>query len=451
MASRVHHRSRLRWLISFAIAVAGSIAASNSFLGQAQQQITALDRGLAELMLSHVHETLKQNYYDTAFHGINIDERFKNYVQQIKSAKSIQAAYRLIEAYLSGLDDSHTIFIPPPNSNRVTYGFRLKIIGDQCFITDLRPGTDAAQKLRPGDQVVTLDGYTLNRQDLWQLEYYLYRLPPRLTSDFTLRDRSGSVRQEKVTADIQERHAFKDLDFGLGLGRLEMEGWQHMMRSKSVEQGDVFFWKFASFEEGEGSISHMLAQARKHKALVLDLRGNGGGLESNLVFLLSNFFDHDVTIGRKIMRKERKELEAKSGGHGVFAGQLIVLVDSRSASAAELFARIVQLEHRGSVVGDRSAGSVMSARFFPLKVGTNLVTPYGVEITVADLVMSDGKSLEKLGVTPDINLLPSAADLAAERDPVLARAAELAGAKMDAAAAGRMFPYEWPPTNLTSP
>jgi C-terminal processing protease CtpA/Prc len=438
------------WLVSFAITLASTIAASNSFLGQAEQQITALDRGLAELMLSDVYKTLKQNYYDASFHGINIEERYKNYVEQLKNAKSNQAAYRVIEAYLSGLDDSHTIFIPPPNSNRVIYGFRLKIIGDQCFITDLRPDTDAAQKLRHGDQVVTLDGYTLNRQDLWQLEYYLYRLPPRLTSDFTLRDVYGSVRQETVTANLQEKHAFKDLDFGLGLGRLEMEERRQMLRSRSAEQDDVFFWKFASFEEGEGSISHMLAQARMHKALVLDLRGNSGGLESNLVFLLGNFFGHDVRIGRKIMRKEQRDFVAKSAGHGVFAGQLIVLVDSRSASAAELFARIVQLEHRGSVVGDRSAGRVMAAQFFPLKVGTNVVTPYGVEITVADLVMSDGKSLEKLGVTPDINLLPSAADLAAGRDPVLARAAELAGAKMDAAEAGKMFPYEWPPMHLTS-
>ena len=130
---------------------------------------------------------LKHNYFDPSFHGIDIDERYKKYIEQLKNAKSIPDAYRVIEAYLAGLNDSHTIFIPPPNSNHVAYGFRLKMIGDQCFITDVRPASDAAKKLRPGDQVLSLDGYTLNRNDLWQLEYYLYRLPPRLTTAFTVR------------------------------------------------------------------------------------------------------------------------------------------------------------------------------------------------------------------------------------------------------------------------
>jgi C-terminal processing protease CtpA/Prc len=142
-------------------------------------------------------------------------------------------------------------------------------------------------------------------------------------------------------------------------------------------------------------------------------------------------------------RKDMKPQMAKSRGDKVFKGQLVVLVDSRSASAAELFARIVQLERRGTVLGDRSSGAVMEAKLFPHQSGLDVVAFWGVSITDADLIMTDGKSLEKSGVSADETILPTAADLAAKRDPVLARAAELVGVKLDAEKAGSLFPIEW--------
>ena len=429
--------------------MAGSLAAASlGGFSQSQPQITSSERNYAQGMLSQVHETLKKNYYDPYFHGLDIDQRYKTYAEQLRSAKTTGAAYRLIEAYLAGLDDSHTGFIPPPNSKLVTYGFRFKMIGDQCFITDVRPGTDAAQKLNQGDQVLGLDGYTVDRVDLWQLEYFLRRLPPRLTTDFSLRGATGEMRRESVTADFQEgriRTGFSTSDT-----RLIAEKLQHISRSRSSEAGNVLIWKFPSFNGDEDTIFRLVGQARKHEALILDLRENPGGLESTLQFMLGHFFDHEVTIGRQIMRKEQKALVAKSRGHDAFSGKLIVLIDSRSSSAAELFARVVQIEHRGTVIGDRSSGSVMTAQYFPLKEGVGLVIPFGAEITVASLLMADGKSLEKSGVTPDITILPTAADLGGTRDPVLARAIEMAGGKLDAAAAGKMFPYEWPPVDITS-
>jgi carboxyl-terminal processing protease len=203
-------------------------------------------------------------------------------------------------------------------------------------------------------------------------------------------------------------------------------------------EGDVFNWKMPEFDLSEKGVDQMMKKVGKHKALILDLRGNGGGYEETLQYLLGYFFDRDVKIGDRKGRKESKPIFAKTRGAKAYKGQLLVLVDSRSASAAELFARIVQLEKRGTVLGDHTAGAVTEARHFPheyvRKKGflvSALAVTYAVSVTVNDLIMADGKSLERVGVTPDEIILPSPQDLAEENDPVLVRAAELAGSPLN--------------------
>jgi C-terminal processing protease CtpA/Prc len=160
--------------------------------------------------------------------------------------------------------------------------------------------------------------------------------------------------------------------------------------------------------------------------------------------LVGGVMDHDVKIGDLVARDNPKPVEAKSKGKGAFAGKLIVLIDSQSGSAAELFARVVQLEKRGTVIGDQSAGGVMLAEEHGYSAGTDTVLSFGASITSADILMGDGKSLEGKGVIPDEIILPSPADLASGRDPVLVHAAEIAGVKLDPEKAGSIIPFEWP-------
>jgi C-terminal processing protease CtpA/Prc len=159
--------------------------------------------------------------------------------------------------------------------------------------------------------------------------------------------------------------------------------------------------------------------------------------------MIGNLVDHDVKIGELKRRKENKPLLAKTRGKDGFSGQLVIMIDSKSGSSSELLARIIQLEKRGSVIGDHSAGAVMRARIYSYQSGADVQIFYGASITDADIIMTDGKSLENTGVTPDELLLPTAEDLAAGRDPVMVRAAAIVGIQLEPLKAGKMFPVQW--------
>lgn len=425
--------------------------------GQPQQKpLSSLERSRTEDILSQIHAELKKSYYDPKFHGVDIDERYKAYRERLKGARSLGDAYRVVAAFLSGLEDSHTYFEPPARSYEFDYGFQMQMFGNQCFITEVRPNSDAANKLHPGDQVLRVGTYGVDRKSLWQLEYYLYQLAPQPAIEFTLRDPSGNIRGEQIVTKYKQHPRVNDLSLGnpeIWRQILKQESQLHYIRNRYVERGEVFIWKlpiFVSDDEGLGAdlgggLGHTLNLARKHKILILDLRGNPGGEVIALEYVIRNLFDHEVKVATKVTRKGEKDEVVKSGGTDAFNGRLIVLMDSRSASAAEILARVVQLEHRGTVIGDISSGSVMESRSYPMEEGADILVFFGASITEANLIMSDGGSLEKVGVTPDILVLPTAADLAAHRDPALSHAAELAGLKLDPTVAGKLFPFEWAP------
>jgi C-terminal processing protease CtpA/Prc len=160
--------------------------------------------------------------------------------------------------------------------------------------------------------------------------------------------------------------------------------------------------------------------------------------------LLGTILDHDVKVAERLSRgKPKKALVAKTLGGRAFKGQVVVVVDGDSASSAELFARVIQLEKRGAVIGDRTSGAVMEGRIYRREMGAEWAVVYGIIITESDLVMADGLSLEGTGVVPDILALPTQEDLANGRDPVLAQAVKLAGSEISAEQAGKLFPFVW--------
>jgi carboxyl-terminal processing protease len=410
------------------------------------------DRARALGMLDEVARDVRKHYYDPTFHGIDWDAKVAETKNRINNETSLNMALADIAAALISLDDSHTFFLPPPRPYRHDYGFQTEMIGNQCYISRVRPGSDAEAKgMKPGDEVLAIEGYTPNRQILWKMDYRFKVLRPQPDLQLELRDPAGHQRQVIVKAKIVNIKRVIDLAGGGGGSDIwqlvrEEEDEAHRMRIRSNPLGDeLLVAKLPRFFFDQDEVDGLVDKARKHQALILDLRGNPGGAIETLKYLLGGTFEKEVKIGNRAGRKELKPEVAKSRGRSAFTGKIIVLVDSESASASEMFARIVQLEKRGSVIGDRSAGSVMEARHYTHQVGVDVVLFFGSSITESDLIMTDGKSLEHTGVTPDEVVLPSAADLANGRDPVLAYAAGRFGVKLTPEDAGKMFPFEWPP------
>jgi carboxyl-terminal processing protease len=403
------------------------------------------DRNRGVVMLHGIKDNLKEDYYDAAFHGMDLEKRFKAAEDKINEATSLGQIFGIIAQTLVELNDSHTFFIPPPRPVKVDYGWRMQLIGDECYVVAVKPGSDAeAQGLKPGDRVLSLDGFRPTRQNLWKMEYSYRVLRPQPGKRVVVETPDGKQRELALKAKVEKeprqinitemRNEFLD----------EFEDEKKLPVYVSIGD-DAIIWKLRRFFLSEGKVDEMMKMVRKHKALILDLRGNPGGRVDILERLAGYFFDHPINIAEIKRRKKTEQSKAKPRGDKIFKGRLIVLVDSNSGSAAEVFSRLVQIEKRGTVIGDQTAGAVMVSNFIPGLLGDvssgNMVL-YGASITIADLIMADGKSLEHVGVTPDEKLLPTAADLAARRDPVLARAAALLGLSLDAEKAGTLFPPE---------
>jgi C-terminal processing protease CtpA/Prc len=412
------------------------------------QGFDRIERERMKEMLSTIKKEMQKSYYDPTFKGIDIEARFKKAEQRLDEVTSTGQAFAVIAQTLVDFNDSHLVFYPPATTVSAQYGFQISMVGDKAYITRIKPKSDAEKKgLQVGDQVLAVEGFRPSRSELWKLNYFYYALSPRKRVKLSVLHRGSTTPTDlDVEAKLKKRNRSVDFENNLDFNEMIRESEDAASRAGHyfATVGDTVVWRMLSFVYEPAQAAQLMdSRVKKSETLILDLRGNGGGLVDTLERLAGKFFAEDKQIaerrGRPEKKKENKPMMLKGRGADAFTGKLIVLVDQGSGSAAEIFARFVQLEKRGIVLGDVSAGAVMQSVGYSFTSGTQNVVVYGANISNADVIMSDGKSLEHVGVVPDELILPTAEDLRNRRDPVLARALELAGKKVSPEEAWKMF------------
>ena len=410
----------------------------------ARAQFSSSDRDRGRSMLRSIKLLIQQHYYDPTFHGMDLDVRFKTADEALKAAKSNSEVFGIIGQAVVDLNDSHTFFLPPRRASRTEYGWQMQLIGSRCLITSVKPKSDAEAKgLQVGDELLALNGYEPTRENMWKMKYTYYGLKPQPVMELVVQSPGGQPRELAIMAKVTLRKRLLQIeDLMEYVWEADREAYFNRHRYYDDIE-DIFIWKMPQFDLSDLEVDNMMAKVAKRKALILDLRGNGGGFVKTFQRMIGNIFDRDIKVGEVKQRKKTEPMIARTRGDKAFKGQIIVLVDSESGSASELFARVVQLEKRGLVLGDRTAGKVMQSIQHVKQYETETYFVFGVSITDADIIMTDGKSLENVGVTPDEKLLANGVALATKQDPVLSIAAAKLGVKLDPKRAGALFPIEW--------
>ncbi len=173
------------------------------------------------------------------------------------------------------------------------------------------------------------------------------------------------------------------------------------VKSRMLE-GDIGYVRIIQFQ---GQTADDLEKALKKletkgmRKLVLDLRNNPGGLLDSSVDVSSLFLPKDKLVvyiqGRR--KDDRKDF-LSSGVPLVRGYPVVVLVNTGSASASEIVAGALQDSHRAVIVGTQTFGKGSVQTVFPLDDGT------GIRLTTAKYYTPSGRSIQNVGITPDIEV-----------------------------------------------
>lgn len=176
------------------------------------------------------------------------------------------------------------------------------------------------------------------------------------------------------------------------------------------------------FDSDTGTMVQGFAKEFSDKGVnkvILDLRGNGGGYVSAAQDLLSLWIDGEKILIQKSKHFGNSTTSASSGKAVLKDMKTIVLVNGSTASASEIVAGALQDYKKATIVGETTYGKGVVQNLYDLSGGTVL------KVTTAAWYTPNDRSINKVGITPDIEVERSYEDINAMRDPQMDKAKEL--------------------------
>jgi len=379
---------------------------------------------------------IKNTHFDTTMNGLNWEAVRDELRPRAAAAKTPAELRAIIRDMLGRLGLSHFALLPSGGDATADAsagsgdtsgdsGIELRLIQRDLVVTHV--DADLAAQVHPGWRITQIgsakvtdllkgvpeaDNERLQKVEAWRIAQTRLRGPAGSTVNVVFENAQGAP----VTVSLQRR---PETGSPVTVGNLPTMYVRVEREKKSTPSGGSVgvigfnVWMTAVDPEFQRAMDEF----RRTDGIIVDLRGNPGGLAAMLMGISGHFLNERVTLGTMKTRDSEFRFVANprlvtANGDRVqpFAGPVAILVDSMTGSASECFAGGMQSLGRARIFGQTSMGQALPALFDRLPNGDVLIHAYG------DFVTSTGMRLEGRGVIPDEPVPLEPADLLAGRD-----------------------------------
>ena len=378
----------------------------NNFLRNIYSKMVSSPKGLQttvnkeyispQKLFDKTWKIIKKSYYDT---DLNEQDWYRWKVHYHGKIKTEDDAYVAINTMLASLNDPYSKFLSKKEFEDLNSSIDSKITGigvnifsnaGKIIILNVIEGTPASiSGIKSGDIIFAVENKEVSGMSIADVAS-LVRGPENSVVEITLlRD------NKKLTKTIKRKEIkIKTVKYSIdkNIGYIQILSFIGLSTTNEFVEA--------------------LEKTQKTEGLILDLRGNPGGLLPNAVFI-ANLFIPDGKIVSVIGRNGYKQdLNAQDIKYTV-TKPLIVLIDHSSASASEILSGALKDYKKAKLVGTTTYGKGMVQEVLPLPNET------GLNLTIAKYLTPNGTDINKKGIIPDVNIELTLEDLKKNKDTQL--------------------------------
>jgi carboxyl-terminal processing protease len=327
--------------------------------------------------------------------------------QPVDDTKLIQGA---IDGMMKSLGDENSTYMDPATYQSASgsiegyegIGAVVDLTGEYLKIVSVFPESPAQKAgLKADDEIVQVDGVDMTGKD------------PAAVRDLLMGPAGSHIKIAVRRAGESEL-----LEFDIVRAKINPPVVESRMLENGIAYISLAIFSDTSAFQVKDALSRLMEQ--NPKGMILDLRGNPGGLVTAAVDIGSQFLPEGTLL---FYEKDGKGIETRhvsTGGGLAISIPLVVLVDGHSASAAEIISGALQDHHRATLVGMKTYGKGSVQEWIPLMNNMG-----AIRITVALWYTPSGRQIDGQGLLPDVEVPMTEEQFQAGQDPQLDRAVDL--------------------------